>query len=178
MAPTLYFAYGSNLWLHQMSARCPTSSYVGLAKLSHWRWIISTRGYANVIHSPADEVWGKVYTLTELDEEKLDGYEGVLTGAYEKQMLTVEVWREVEGKPGDVEQSGREELALCYVSERWVDEGEPKEEYVHRMNMGIGDALEKGMPVTYVEKYIRLCAPEESKEERESKAEVRTWGLS
>lgn len=183
MPPTLYFAYGSNLWLHQMSVRCPSSPYLGIAKLSHWRWIICNRGYANIVHSSADEVWGMVYALSLADEERLDMIEGVATGSYGKQMLTIELRKEVEGKNGDVKQPGQEVLAeevvaLGYVSERWVDEARPKEEYVHRMNMGVCDALEKGMPVAYVEKYIRPFIPEESKEERESKAEVKLWGLS
>ncbi|KAL9584321.1 MAG: hypothetical protein Q9203_004702, partial [Teloschistes exilis] len=41
---TLYFAYGSNLWLHQMSLRCPSSVYVGVARLPNYRWIINARG--------------------------------------------------------------------------------------------------------------------------------------
>lgn len=175
MPPTLYFAYGSNLWLHQMSIRCPSSTFLGVAKLLHWRWIINNRGYANIIHSPADEAWGMIYALPTADEEKLDGFEGVLAGAYEKQKLTVEVWREVEGKNGDVKRPGQEILALCYVSDRWVNEAKPKEEYVHRINMGIHDGLEKGIPVAYVEKYIRPFIPEERKDERESKAEAKLW---
>lgn len=178
MPPTLYFAYGSNLWLHQMSVRCPSSPYLGIAKLSHWRWIICNRGYANIVHSSADEVWGMVYALSQADEKRLDVMEGVATGSYEKQMLTMELWKEVEGKNGDVEQPGQEVLALGYVSERWVDEARSKEEYVHRMNMAVRDGVEKGMPLVYVEKYIRPFIPEESKEERESKAEVKLWGLS
>ena len=178
MPPTLYFAYGSNLWLHQMSIRCPSSTYLGLAKLSQWRWIINSRGYANIVHSPTDAVWGLVYTLSEEDEERLDVIEGVSSGSYEKQLLTMELWREADGKKSDVEQPGKEELALCYVSEWWVDEAKPNEEYVHRMNMGICDGLEKGMPVAYVENFMRPFIPEESTEERESKAEVKLFNLS
>jgi hypothetical protein len=46
---TLYFGYGSNLWLHQMQLRCPTSQYLGVARLPNYRWIINDRGYANVV---------------------------------------------------------------------------------------------------------------------------------
>ncbi len=48
---TLYFAYGSNLSLTQMSLRCPHSTYKSLALLRHWRWIINARGYANIVPS-------------------------------------------------------------------------------------------------------------------------------
>ncbi|KAK5013992.1 hypothetical protein LTR60_003581 [Cryomyces antarcticus] len=46
---TLYFGYGSNLWLHQMARRCPDSTYKGIARLEGHRWIINKRGYANVV---------------------------------------------------------------------------------------------------------------------------------
>ncbi|KAL1648495.1 hypothetical protein SLS58_002250 [Diplodia intermedia] len=53
---TLYFAYGSNLWLDQMHRRCPSSVYLGVGRLhgsnssnTGWRWIINERGYANVV---------------------------------------------------------------------------------------------------------------------------------
>lgn len=33
---TLYFAYGSNIWIDQMNRRCPESKYIGIAKLHEW----------------------------------------------------------------------------------------------------------------------------------------------
>ncbi|KAA8572454.1 hypothetical protein EYC84_003074 [Monilinia fructicola] len=50
--PTLYFAYGSNLSLTQMKARCPNSTYYGLGVLQGYRWIINQRGYANIVSDP------------------------------------------------------------------------------------------------------------------------------
>ena len=47
--PTFYFGYGSNLWLHQMSTRCPSSTYQGIARLDNYKWIINERGYANIV---------------------------------------------------------------------------------------------------------------------------------
>lgn len=49
----LYFAYGSNLARGQMRARCPASPPLGLARLRGWRWVVSERGYANVVELPA-----------------------------------------------------------------------------------------------------------------------------
>jgi gamma-glutamylcyclotransferase len=92
---TLYFAYGSNLWLHQMSTRCPSSAYLGIARLPNYRWIINDRGYANVVvvssstsssSTPtksepkskySDVVYGLVFSLTPPDESRLDRNEGV-----------------------------------------------------------------------------------------------------
>jgi gamma-glutamylcyclotransferase len=47
--PKLYFAYGSNLWLNQMSTRCPSAQYLGVARLDGYTWMINERGYANIV---------------------------------------------------------------------------------------------------------------------------------
>lgn len=155
----LYFAYGSNLWMQQMKRRCPTSTYMGLARLPHWRWIINTRGYANVIPSDGDEVWGMIYSLLPADAAELDIHEGV-PWAYERQMLEVEVWFEDASKIWDGSQSGIHQTVLCYVDANRVQEAPPKEEYVHRINLGIIDAKKKGMPSSYVDKYLRRFIPD------------------
>ena len=157
MPPKLYFAYGSNLWLYQMSLRCPSSIYLGLAKLPRWRWMINGRGYANVVPSDADEVWGMVYSLTTADEASLDLHEGV-PRAYQKKILHAELWREADG---DVTQPGKQEDMLCYVDGNNLEDATPKEEYVHRMNIGIDDAVGEGMPKAYVTKYLRPFIPEQ-----------------
>jgi len=33
---SLYFGYGSNLWMDQMNLRCPDSRYIGLGVLREW----------------------------------------------------------------------------------------------------------------------------------------------
>ncbi|MCJ1246912.1 hypothetical protein MMC30_004123 [Trapelia coarctata] len=119
MEQTLYFAYGSNLSLTQMHARCPSSTYVGIGRLQGYQWIINTRGYANVVPNPSpssnptgstslaaqsagtgsttdqeDEnvgVYGVIYALQPADEERLDMYEGVPED-YGKERLGVELW--------------------------------------------------------------------------------------
>ena len=54
---TLYFGYGSNLWLEQMHNRCPNSTYLGIARLKNYKWIINERGYANVVEMSDDEYY-------------------------------------------------------------------------------------------------------------------------
>lgn len=155
----LYFAYGSNLWLQQMDRRCPTSTYKGLARLFDWRWIINTRGYANVIPSHGDEVWGMLYALPPPDEAKLDINEGV-PFSYQKKELSVETWFEdAAGKNVDISRPGKWETVLCYVDVSRVDEAKPKDEYVHRVNMGIRDARRLGMPDAFVHKFLRPFIP-------------------
>jgi gamma-glutamylcyclotransferase (GGCT)/AIG2-like uncharacterized protein YtfP len=128
-----------------MARRCPGSILVGVAVLRDWKWLISTRGYANVIPSPGDVVYGLVYALTPANEQSLDGYEGV-PYSYVKQMH-------------EVEMDGSLVKVLVYVDEIRQHEGEIKEEYITRMNHGIRDALDKGMPQWYIEKYLEPVIP-------------------
>lgn len=76
----LYFAYGSNLSEDQMRERCPDSRVVGTASLKNHslrfagysrRW---DGGVATVIHGK-DEVPGLLWTLSDEDLERLDGFE-------------------------------------------------------------------------------------------------------
>ncbi|KAK6348149.1 hypothetical protein TWF718_005963 [Orbilia javanica] len=136
-----YFAYGSNLWLDQMARRCPTSPYTSIARLPNYRWIISERGYANIVRSPGDEVWGMLYDLSPPDEQSLDKYEGV-PQAYIKEMMPVELT------------TGRTLNVLVYIDYNHQIDGEAKEEYIQRMSCAIKDGIKKGIPESYVEKYL------------------------
>lgn len=106
---TIYFGFGSNLWRHQMRQRCPTSKYLGIARLKGYKWIIYDRGYANIVeleddekegneeHDYSEEVWGLVYSLEEDDEERLDRNEGVPI-AYRKEWIECEFWATSESE--------------------------------------------------------------------------------
>lgn len=152
----LYFGYGSNLSLTQMAQRCPSSPYLGVAILRDWRWMINARGYANVIPSPGDVVYGLTYALSKEDEARLDVNEGV-PYAYVKRTMDVEFWAEGQ----TVGEEGVVRIGLVYVDEKRVVEGRPREEYVGRMNRGIRDAVERGVPVGYVGRYLRRFIPDE-----------------
>lgn len=88
---SLYFAYGSNLSLEQMAARCPESRYIGLARLHDFRWQINQRGVANVVPKRGSVVEGLCYLLSRGDEARLDKNEGVPI-AYVKQHEEVELF--------------------------------------------------------------------------------------
>ncbi|KAJ7444857.1 Butirosin biosynthesis, BtrG-like protein [Mycena latifolia] len=153
---TLYFGYGSNLWRQQMNMRCPENKFLGIARLADWRWIINTRGYANVIPSEGDEVYAFLYELTSSDEATLDGYEGVPT-SYVKEIIPVEYLG--KNNYGVVRHGKRMVDALVYVDVERLKDGPPKTEYITRMNFAIADALEAGIPRAYIEKYLRLSIP-------------------
>ncbi|MGD9948159.1 MAG: gamma-glutamylcyclotransferase family protein [Desulfobulbus sp.] len=139
----LYFAYGSNMHLAQMSSRCPGSPLMGAGLLRGYRWIISTRGYANIVHDPLEMVEGLLFFLAPEDEANLDQCEGVALGKYRK--ATVRVL------------NAREELsALAYI-DPVITEGLPKSEYVGRINAAVRDAQ---LSPEYLQRVIRRFIPE------------------
>lgn len=133
-----YFAYGSNLWLKQMNERCPENEKIGLAVLRGYRWMINTRGFANIALSKKDEVWGIVYTISKSDEITLDKFEGVSKGSYKKIKL-------------DTFMDSNKLQCLVYI-DPIVAEGKSKKEYNERINRGLEDSK---LSKEYVEKYIR-----------------------
>lgn len=176
----LYFAFGSNLRLDQMRRRCPSSRYIGTAKLHGYWFYINSQGYANVTPSRDDCVEGLVYLLSADDESTLDIYEGVSTADYEKQYLPVEIFTasiNLVGRPvsdlvqrlnaddfssiRDQHLSIKGELteALVYVSERYHEEGSIRDEYIARMNAGIIDARKLGVSDEHIEKCLRYYVP-------------------
>jgi gamma-glutamylcyclotransferase len=174
---TVYFGYGSNLWLHQMSIRCPTSQYLGVARLNGFKWLINDRGYANVVEAKSDNpkksefedaVFGLVYTLEPDDEARLDKNEGVPI-AYTKENLLCDFWS--AGPPSSPESTHRKvdtsdaptysRDMLVYIDRKRIAPDEPRKEYVYRMNQGINDAVEMGVPREYVEEVMRPYIPEE-----------------
>ncbi|KAI4662597.1 uncharacterized protein J4E79_004888 [Alternaria viburni] len=174
-SPTIYFGYGSNLWLHQMSTRCPTSKYLGVARLPNYHWIINDRGYANVVESPkqnstskssySDVVFGLVYSLLPEDEKRLDKNEGVPV-AYTKEMLPCDFWpSDTEHKVDTSKHPEKKESMLVYIDRNRVTPDKPRDEYVYRMNQGIADAVKLGVPEGYVRDVMRQYIPAEEDEE-------------
>jgi len=145
---TLYFAYGSNLWLKQMALRCPSSVKVGTGILHSHKWGITSRGYANVYPSSNHVVYGTVYTLSEADEVELDGHEGVSGGIYTKKDLDVELL--------STEGDGKMTRCLVYIDPRPEGHFKPRKEYIRRINSGLKDA---DLPAKWVQQNIRPFVP-------------------
>ena len=134
----LYFAYGSNLCIRQMNDRCPNNSKIGMGKLKGHRWIITKRGYANVVKSSDEDVWGIIYEISMSDEEKLDVYEGVSTKCYVKENLDIVMDEKIQN-------------CLTYVDPT-TEEGVPTSTYANTINEGLCDSK---LPEEYVEKHLR-----------------------
>jgi hypothetical protein len=80
----LYFAYGSNMDRAAMSARCPASRALGIARLPRHRFLIAREGYASVARDPRGTVWGVLWDLSLADMPALDRYECVASRLYVK----------------------------------------------------------------------------------------------
>lgn len=119
------------------------------------KWIINICGYATIIPSKGDLVYGFIYELTPEDEKILDGYEGVPDN-YIKEIFPIQGSSGGDGNPTE----GITMNALVYVDVQRTTESKPKTEYIYRMNMAIADGIGKGIPRDYFEKYLRPFIPE------------------
>lgn len=103
-------------------------------------------------HMDEQGVYGIVYRLGDGDEDLLDGFEGVLTGNYAKEMRTVELLTSTG--------EWQEKPALVYIDGLRVSEDVPRREYIARMNRGVDEAKrEWGLPQGYIDDVIRRFIP-------------------
>jgi gamma-glutamylcyclotransferase len=104
-------------------------------------------------------VYGFVYEIGPQDEESLDGCEGVPL-VYEKKVIPIKL--KLTTSSGDDETATKRIIeAIVYVDFVRTTRDVPRTEYVHRINMGLKDALPRGIPQSYVDKYIRPFIPPE-----------------
>jgi hypothetical protein len=85
----LYFAYGSNMDVAAMAARCPGARPCGPAELSGHRFFIMREGYASIARDPKTSVLGLLWHISNADIGALDRYEEVASGLYAKRMAPV-----------------------------------------------------------------------------------------
>ncbi|KAJ9603350.1 hypothetical protein H2200_012128 [Cladophialophora chaetospira] len=150
----VYFGYGSNLSPRTMKQRCPDSLFIGLAELKDWKWIINETGYANIIPSPGDVVYGSLCFLSKRDEMALDESEGI-PWLYEKQTLPVKRLLTDAEKSSDWGTGGDVQVhAAAYVDVQRATVGKIEKEYVVWVKKAIDDGITAGMPKEYAEKYL------------------------
>ena len=80
-----YLAYGSNLHLQQMAARCPDAKAIVPIHLPNFRLVF--RSVADIEQHKGSVVHGAVYEISEADERALDRYEGYPT-MYRKEFIS------------------------------------------------------------------------------------------
>ena len=75
----LYIAYGSNLNLAQMAARCPSASVYAKGVLNNWELVYrghKANSHATIIRKQDSTVPVLVWEIQPADEYRLDIYEG------------------------------------------------------------------------------------------------------
>jgi gamma-glutamylcyclotransferase (GGCT)/AIG2-like uncharacterized protein YtfP len=124
------------------------------------RWIIHTQGYANLVPSTPDYVYGFLYELDPEDEKILDTYEGVPRD-YHKEYLPVEVVKHAEeaSPEGRVDEKIN---ALIYIDSETVQDGTIRKEYITRLSCASRDGVKEGIPAEYFEMYWHRFIPSES----------------
>ncbi len=135
-----YFAYGSNLNVAQMAARCPDAINPTPARLDHHDWLINQRGVATVEPFHGSVVHGVVWQLSDRDLKVLDSAEGVPV-RYRRDRLTVHT------DDGSTD-------AWVYIDHR-VEPGPPRPGYLERI---IDGALHHGLPPRWVD-FLRRWDP-------------------
>lgn len=133
-----YFAYGSNMSRALMRAHCPHAEALGTATLDHWRFLVTTDGYASILPSPGDVVHGVLWRITPRDLAALNAYESVDTGLYRARTLPVR-------------SGGGRVQALVYLG-RSQAEGRPKPGY---LDLVVAAARDWRLPEDYVRALAR-----------------------
>lgn len=85
-----YLAYGSNLNVRQMTARCPGARIFGTAAIPGYRLLFKgslTGSYLTIEKANGHEVPVGVWKITKEDEAALDRYEGYPNFYYKKNMI-------------------------------------------------------------------------------------------
>jgi gamma-glutamylcyclotransferase (GGCT)/AIG2-like uncharacterized protein YtfP len=131
---TLYFAYGANLSRAVMRKHAPAAEPIGVASLSHYRFVIAADGYASVESNDAGTVHGALWRLNRDDRTTLDAWENVADGLYRAETMSVM-------HAGDLHR------ALVYIA-RSGEPGEPRPGYIELV---IAAALEWQLPDGYIE---------------------------
>jgi gamma-glutamylcyclotransferase (GGCT)/AIG2-like uncharacterized protein YtfP len=136
----LYAAYGSNMDPEQMLERCPHSPASGTGWLAGWRLTFGGEdlgwdgALAMVVPDMDSQVFVALYDMSPHDQDKLDYWEGVAEGLYNKIKLRISTL------DGDV-------LAWVYVLDAY-EGGLPSARYVGIM----AEAAEAaGAPDEYVD---------------------------
>ncbi|KAI5807195.1 hypothetical protein EDC01DRAFT_700229 [Geopyxis carbonaria] len=176
---TIYFAYGSNIYLTQMAHRCPDSKYLGRAVLAGFRIQINGRGYFNIVADATETVEGLCYVLSPADEASLDGYEGVDVDCYSKSEMKIELFEAPEHlrhrrvveivedaelstdatyihNPRAGEGPGTSVNSLVYASVLHVSDGVAGNLYKQTVAQGVKDALKLGVSPIYPFKFYNM----------------------
>jgi len=148
--PSVYFAYGSNLFPEQMKKTCPDANLIGTALLTGYRFGYFRRskrwhpgGAADIKKDPNGFLWGAIWNMKESDWERMDIATSLYLGSSER----VEVSLISNGKTisGETYLTREKHGEICPAKDHWekvykgaVEIGLPEEYtnwlYYHYLN--------------------------------------------
>lgn len=154
----MYFAYGSNMLLARLRARCPSAEPTGAAELEgyelHWhKRSKDGSGKCGIAQSKNSCVFGVLYQISDADKPALDRAEGLGHGYKE-----VRVQLSVEGK------------SLTASTYQATDIDEFLKPYAWYQALVIAGAKEHGLPEGYVERLhlmTSMADPDRARHEKE-----------
>ena len=141
----LYIAYGSNLNKGQMRYRCPGAKPVYKGLLSDYELFYAgskTGNYATIRPCKGKKVPVGVWSITPLDEYKLDLYEGFPTFYFK---------RFIRFKTAD----GVEHKAMVYIMRTDAVVGSPSQHYVDVVRTGYKDF---GFDEKYLDESLEIAS--------------------
>lgn len=144
-AELYYFAYGSNMNSVQMQKRCAKPRVVAIARLADYR--IAFFGHSKiwdgaqetVVRDPGHGVWGVVYEIGNMDQERLDAWQDVRmdgTGPYFHY-------------PARVKGVGGQIYTVLFYKKDLL--GEPRRPSKTYLDFIIAGAKEKQLPAEYID---------------------------
>lgn len=129
----LYVAYGSNLNMEQMKDRCPGAQFVGTGVVENHELQFKGNLYnahATIAPKEGATVPVGVWTIRELDEKRLDRYEGYNPrgqGYYDKEQIPVKM------------DDGSTLTGMVYIMDQKMDFGMPYQGYYDTVQRGYRD---------------------------------------
>ena len=142
----LYIAYGSNLNLTQMAARCPSASVYAKGVLNNWELVYrghKTNSHATIERKSGSTVPVLVWDIQPNDEYRLDIYEGYPHYYFKKNiMVTI---------------AGKKRKAMVYIMDKKQPPGKPSTQYIRTILRGYVD---NDMDISILQKSLEINAIE------------------
>lgn len=138
----LYIAYGSNLNLAQMAARCPSARIYAKGVLNNWELVYrgtERNSHATIIRKPGSTVPVLVWEIQPKDEYFLDIYEGYPRYYFKKNIM--------------VDIGCKKKKAMVYIMDERQLPGRPSASYIETIRQGYTD---NDMDISIFEKSLEL----------------------
>ncbi len=124
----LYVAYGSNLHLAQMAARCPSATIYSTGRLNNWVLLYRGRegnAHATIARKKGSSVPVLVWNIEPSDERRLDMYEGYPRYYFKRNVM--------------VDIRGQKKKAMVYIMDLRQRPASPSPGYVETIQQGYKD---------------------------------------